>query len=548
RIYSVEVLDIEEIKKSAGQLVPSLDKPGRDTPIADFSNSLLDLYRRVKGEARKKAQDEWGIFRANMAALGELGRAGLVTAAYPVQSGGAAVSLALMAFGNNVGVEADAASLPLAGGPDYQGSVLVQLRAEEEPDPAGPQTIRAAAPGSPKTISRRAAAILEKAGRWAVAAYTLDKPVFRIQAEPCFAAEAGHNMAGPGQNAASGKSDESGEAEVPLAVLRRAYESPLAQVYPQTSSGVTVAAENRGPTLVLPTARDTPEDKRQGGEYPAGRLRDKGFALKTRGGAPLAALPVFPGTNCEWDMERAFREAGAGTRLVIFRNRNREDIAASSRELAQAIAGAQILALSGGFSAGDEPDGSGKFIANALRSPAIAEEVTKLLERGGLVLGICNGFQALIKLGLVPYGKIMDAAETMPTLSFNRIGCHVSRMVRTRVMSTRSPWLALEEPGAIHILPVSHGEGRFVIRREEGEDLFRTGQAAFCYADAAGNPTLAEPDNPNGSDFAIEGLCSPDGRVLGKMAHSERRGDFVHINIPGNKRQRIFEAGVAYFR
>jgi phosphoribosylformylglycinamidine synthase len=264
--------------------------------------------------------------------------------------------------------------------------------------------------------------------------------------------------------------------------------------------------------------------------------------------APLVALPVFPGTNCEWDMERAFREAGGRTRLVIFRNRNREDIAASIRELAAAIGEAQILALSGGFSAGDEPEGSGKFIASVLRAPAVAGAVLDLMEqRGGLILGICNGFQALIKLGLVPYGTYRQADETMPTLTFNRIGRHVSRMVRTRVMSTASPWLALEEPGALHILPVSHGEGRLVIRQEEGEGLFKTGQVPFCYADAQGRPTLAEPDNPNGSDFAMEGLTSPDGRILGKMAHSERRGNFVHINIPGNKRQNIFEAGLKYF-
>jgi phosphoribosylformylglycinamidine synthase len=448
---------------------------------------IILLAQRPGGET----PDEWGIFRANMAALGELGRAGLAVTAYPVQNGGVALSLALMAFGNNIGVEADAASFPLAGGPDYQGSVLVQLKAEG--------------------TAANSAAILERAGAWAVAGHTLDAPVFRIRSGPA-------------------------EAEIPLALLRRAYERPLARVYPQTSIGATVAeGPDQGTPLVLPAA-------------PLNRTQPRSFALKTRKGAPLVALPVFPGTNCEWDMERAFREAGARVRSLVFRNRNREDIAASGKELAGAIADAQILALSGGFSAGDEPDGSGKFIANVLRSPRIAEELTKLLEqRDGLVLGICNGFQALIKLGLVPYGRIVDANETMPTLSFNRIGRHVSRMVRTRVMSTLSPWLALEEPGAVHVLPVSHGEGRLVIRREEGEELFRKGQAAFCYVDAAGNPTMAEPDNPNGSDFAIEGLSSPDGRVLGKMGHSERRGSFVHINIPGNKRQRIFEAGVAYF-
>jgi phosphoribosylformylglycinamidine synthase len=467
----------------------------------------LVLLAQPGGEA---GGGEWGIFRANMAALGKLGEAGLVSAAYPVLSGGAALSLALMAFGNQIGVEAEAAAISLARGPDYQGSVLVQLKPE----------------GNSPGIPAPAAAILEGAGRWALAGHTLGTPVFRVRG---------------GASAPA--------AEVPLPRLRRIWERTLARVYPQTSTGATTAegAEERAaPENRQFTVPEVPEDLARG---PATGGAAKPFGLMPHGGAPLVVLPVFPGTNCEWDMERAFKEAGARTRLVIFRNRNREDIAASGAELARAMAEAQILALSGGFSAGDEPDGSGKFIANALRSPAIAEELTKLLEqRDGLALGICNGFQALIKLGLVPYGKIMEARENMPTLSFNRIGRHVSRMVRTRVMSRLSPWLALEEPGAIHVVPVSHGEGRLVIRRDEGEALFKKGQAVFCYADGAGNPAMAEPDNPNGSDFAIEGICSPDGRILGKMGHSERRGDFVHINIPGNKRQRIFEAGTAYFR
>jgi phosphoribosylformylglycinamidine synthase len=247
-------------------------------------------------------------------------------------------------------------------------------------------------------------------------------------------------------------------------------------------------------------------------------------------------------------MEKAFHEAGARTRIVIFRNRNREDIAESKQELARAIGECQILALSGGFSAGDEPDGSGKFIANVLRSPVIADAVTNLLEnRDGLILGICNGFQALIKLGLVPYGVYRRAEDSMPTLTFNRIGRHVSRMVNTLVMPNCSPWLALDKPGAVHTLPVSHGEGRLVIGKAEGETLFKNGQVPFCYTDENGAATMREPDNPNGSDFAIEGICSPDGRILGKMGHSERRGEYVHINIPGDKRQNIFEAGVRYF-
>jgi phosphoribosylformylglycinamidine synthase len=265
--------------------------------------------------------------------------------------------------------------------------------------------------------------------------------------------------------------------------------------------------------------------------------------------APLAVLPVFPGTNCEWDMEKAFLEAGAKTRIVIFRNRSQEDIAGSIREMAQAFDEAQIIAISCGFSAGDEPDGSGKFIANVLRSPSIALAIGEFLEkRDGLLLGICNGFQALIKTGLVPYGRILPLTDSMPTLTFNSLGRHVSRMARTRVMPNISPWLSMEKLGAIHLIPVDHGEGRIVINNEEAEALFRAGQVPFCYVDAEGNPTMAEPDNPNGSAFAIEALTSPDGRVLGKMCHSERCGEFVHINIPGNKRQSIFEAGVRYFQ
>jgi phosphoribosylformylglycinamidine synthase len=247
-------------------------------------------------------------------------------------------------------------------------------------------------------------------------------------------------------------------------------------------------------------------------------------------------------------MERAFRKAGARVKQVVFRNHSREDIKESIEDLRAAFNEAQIIAFSGGFSAGDEPDGSGKFIANVIRSPLIAEAVTEFLEkRGGLMLGICNGFQALIKTGLVPYGKIIQPDENMPTLTFNSIGRHVSRMVRTRVMPSSSPWLSLEDLGSIHVLPVSHGEGRIAIRPKQAEDLFTRAQVPFCYADAYGNPAMAEPDNPNGSDFAIEGLSSPDGRILGKMGHSERCGEFVHINIPGNKKQRIFEAGVKYF-
>ncbi|MDR2417767.1 MAG: phosphoribosylformylglycinamidine synthase [Treponema sp.] len=311
-----------------------------------------------------------------------------------------------------------------------------------------------------------------------------------------------------------------------LSSLRRLYEAPLSGVYPQA------AQQDEVPPLALPRTRKTNVRK----------------SRHRQSATPLVVLPVFSGTNGEWDMERAFRKAGGRTRLVIFRNRSPEAITQSIEELAVAIDEAQIIAFSGGFSAGDEPDGSGKFIANVFRAPRIASALMSLLEqRDGLVLGICNGFQALIKLGLVPYGEYQQLDHNAPTLTFNTIGRHVSRMVRTTVMSDTSPWLAFEETSALHVVPVSHGEGRLVIRPEQAQALFKAGQVPFCYADVNGTPTLAEPDNPNGSAFAIEGLCSPDGRILGKMAHSERAGDSVHINIPGNKRQRLFEAGVAYF-
>ncbi|MDR2740821.1 MAG: phosphoribosylformylglycinamidine synthase [Treponema sp.] len=438
-------------------------------------------------------EDEWNRFKANMETLEDLNRRGLVKAAYPVGPGGIAATLAIMAFGNMTGLEVYAEILSPAGGYACQGSALVEL---SDANSKGAGT-----------------------GGGVVAARTLDKPVYRILGTVGV---------------------EPSVAEISLAALRRAYERPLAQVYPQTSLGTTVAEAalpQDGSRLIA--------EYRQEGPWKMSEPHKPQFRT---GGKPLVVLPVFPGTNCEWDMERAFRKAGARTRFVVFRNRNREDISQSISELAAAIRDAQILALSGGFSAGDEPDGSGKFIANVFRSPIVADAVLALLEdRDGLVIGVCNGFQALIKLGLVPYGTYRPADEAMPTLTFNRIGRHISRMVRTRVMSNLSPWLALEEPGAVHIIPVSHGEGRIVIREEEAEALFRAGQVPFCYAGAEGEPAMSEPDNPNGSDFAIEALTSPDGRILGKMGHSERCGDYVHINIPGNKRQRIFEAGVRYF-
>ncbi len=264
---------------------------------------------------------------------------------------------------------------------------------------------------------------------------------------------------------------------------------------------------------------------------------------------PVALIPVFPGTNCEYDSARAFRKAGADPAVLVIRNLTPQGLSESMEALREALSRAQILMLPGGFSAGDEPEGSGKFIAAALRDARIVEEIHRLLYvRDGLALGICNGFQAFVKLGLLPFGRIEPMEPSSPTLTFNRVGRHVSAYVETQVVSNLSPWLSLVNPGDRHRVPVSHGEGCFVSDADLLRRLAASGQIASRYVDADGQPAHRFPDNPNGSRFAVEGICSPDGRILGKMAHSERIGSHVARNIPGMKDQRIFEAGVRYFR
>ena len=264
---------------------------------------------------------------------------------------------------------------------------------------------------------------------------------------------------------------------------------------------------------------------------------------------PKVVIPVFPGNNCEYDCERAFKKAGADVTQVVFRNITKEALVDSIDRLANEISSAQILMIPGGFSAGDEPDGSGKFIANALRNEKIANAVMELLKnRDGLALGICNGFQALIKLGLVPYGEIVDIKEDMATLTYNNINRHMSSIIRTRVTSNKSPWFSEVNVGDIHSVAISHGEGRFVAPESLIKKLIDNGQVATQYVDLEGNVSLNMPYNPNGSMYGIEGITSPDGRVLGKMAHSERSGESIFKNIPGNYDQKIFESGVKYFK
>jgi phosphoribosylformylglycinamidine synthase len=268
-----------------------------------------------------------------------------------------------------------------------------------------------------------------------------------------------------------------------------------------------------------------------------------------RAAKPRVFIPVFPGTNCEYDTARAFEKAGAQVETLVVRNLTPSDIEESIQRIAQAVSRSQIVMIPGGFSGGDEPDGSGKFIATTFRNPRIAEAIEQLLnQRDGLMLGICNGFQALIKLGLVPYGKIIASTENSPTLTFNSIGRHISRMVYTRVTSVKSPWFAGVNAGDVFTVPISHGEGRFVASDEMLRTLMANGQIATQYCAPDGQPSGAAEWNPNGSVCAVEGITSPDGRILGKMGHSERMGKNLYKNVPGAKDQKLFESGVKYFK
>ncbi|MBO5092900.1 MAG: phosphoribosylformylglycinamidine synthase subunit PurQ, partial [Lachnospiraceae bacterium] len=296
---------------------------------------------------------------------------------------------------------------------------------------------------------------------------------------------------------------------------------------------------------VFPTKAEKGTDKVASECYKA----DSVYICKHKVARPTVFIPVFPGTNCEYDSAKAFERAGANVVTKVFRNLSAEDIRDSVDAFEAAIAQAQIIMFPGGFSAGDEPDGSAKFFATAFQNAKLKEAVMKLLnERDGLALGICNGFQAMIKLGLVPYGEVCGQREDSPTLTFNTINRHVSKMVYTKVVSNKSPWLMEAELGKTYVNPASHGEGRFVAPKEWIDKLFANGQVATQYADIDGNVSMDEEWNVNGSYASIEGITSPDGRCLGKMAHSERRGTAVAVNIYGEQDMKLFESGVKYFR
>ena len=332
-----------------------------------------------------------------------------------------------------------------------------------------------------------------------------------------------------------------------------AWEGTLERVFKTESGLPTVGGgldldgnPTDGPSSYFFAGKSEEGSQSEGGVYKANNI----YVCKNKVAKPHVFIPVFPGTNCEYDSTKAFERAGAEVEVKVFRNLSAQDIRESVDEFEKAINQAQIIMFPGGFSAGDEPDGSAKFFATAFQNAKMKEAIMKLLnERDGLALGICNGFQALIKLGLVPHGEIVGQTPDSPTLTYNTIGRHISKMVYTKVVSNKSPWLAKAELGGVYTNPASHGEGRFVANKEWLAKLFANGQVATQYCDPEGNICVGdEMWNINGSYFAIEGITSPDGRVLGKMAHSERRGDSVAINIYGEQDLKIFESGVAYFK
>jgi len=315
-----------------------------------------------------------------------------------------------------------------------------------------------------------------------------------------------------------------GGESIDFAELNEIYEGKLERVYPCNIGG-------KGEGIPTVTYNKAPR-------------KASVFVAK-----PRVLIPVFPGTNCEYDSAKAVAAAGAEPEIIVINNLSPKGVADSVEYFAKRVSDAQVIFIPGGFSGGDEPDGSGKFITAFFRNGAVKEATNELLaKRDGLMLGICNGFQALIKLGLVPYGEIIDADENCPTLTFNKIGRHQSKLVRTRVASNLSPWLANAEVGGIYTVPISHGEGRFWASPELIAKLESAGQIATQYVNANGEPTDDVAFNPNDSAWAIEGITSPDGRVLGKMGHSERVGDGLYKNVAGNFNIGLFTSAVDYYK
>ncbi len=473
-----------------------------------------------------KADDtpDFGAFVQNARHLYELNCAGKTAAAYPVGAGGIAEAVSKMAFGNMTGFA-------------FDSRVREALEKTCPPGTVWPDVLFLPLYG---TVVAEAADGFDVPDGWILLGHTQEK----------------REINGDG-------------FAVSLDDAREAWETPLARVFPPVS-GKTAAPLPAFAADVHPSLTELRRDGirvRDRSGKPAGpedleriaRPRGSGETPGERRSArPKVLLPVFPGTNCEYDMARAFALAGAETEIFVFRNNTEAALRESLEQLARRIGGAQILALSGGFSVGDEPDGSGKFIANVLRERGVAQAVTALVEkRDGLVLGICNGFQALVRTGLVPYGRILEPDENMPALTYNTVGRHVSRIVKTRIVSGISPWARHPSvtDAETHDIPVSHGEGRVILEEEAARALFAAGQVFSQYTGSDGIPAMTEPDNPNGSMYAIEGMTNADGRILGKMGHSERVVGPGPGGLPDNVLkgsgirgcQNIFAAGVMYF-
>ena len=459
---------------------------------------------------------DFDTFTKNTNALYELNKAGKIAAMYPVCAGGIAEAITKMAMGNRIGIKIDNVPYSATASGFRQdgrysekdlftplyGSIIVEAASDFDTGVF-----------VPGTVSQLGA--------------TVSEPALTVEV---------NNIPG---------------AKITLKEAESAWESTLSSVFPPVS-GAEVQPE-------------LPEFAKS--VHPSLSAIRKNPVFNPIKAKPRVVIPVFPGTNCEYDIARAFNLAGADTNILVLSNKTPQMLEDSLAAFEKELKSAQILALAGGFSAGDEPDGSAKFIANCLREGRVSSRIMELLKkRDGLVLGICNGFQALVKTGLAMYGEFRDMQDDMPTLTFNRIGRHISRVVRTRLVSAASPWAL--DPSVIdprlHLVPVSHGEGRFVVSSELAEKLFANGQVFSQYVDEFGIPAVAEPDNPNGSAYAIEGITSPDGRVLGKMGHSERTvgidangasRDLIK-NIAGdplaneseNSCENVFAAGVRYFK
>ncbi len=491
--------------------------------LVSFAVNVDDVKNVVSGSFKKAGSKvflvsvpysaelvpDFEVFKKNTAALYKLNSQKKISAMYPVCAGGIAEALSKMSLGNKIGVSLDTIPLSCTAASGIKEADVSDL------------------------FTPLYGSILVESD-------------FDLDSEKDFAegtvSKIGETVCEP--------SIELEDVKISLDEIESAWESKLEKVFPPVSGA---ELQPPLPSFALKEHESLEEARKKSSsfEYSAGKAK------------PKVVIPVFPGTNCEYDMARAFNLNGGETKIVVFRNRTPKDLAESLDLFKAEIDKAQILAFAGGFSAGDEPDGSGKYIANVIREHRIADSIMELLKkRDGLVLGICNGFQALIKTGLVPYGEIKEPSADMPTLTYNKIGRHISRVVRTRMVSAKSPWAQDSSVlnSKIHLIPVSHGEGRIVISEELAEKLFANGQVFTQYVDENGIPSITEPDNPNGSLFAIEGLTSPDGRVLGKMGHNERTmgtdkgGSSIDLikNIAGmdsseSSCQNIFAAGIRYF-